>query len=172
MAVGPLARLLAQLVVPVVAVLARALPAAYAQALQNAKKAGVDAAEASAPVFGRRIARNEALQILNLSEAEATPEAIQKVSQKKGWAGLNSPYILLLICQFVPLLCITAIRKIFCSQRCQQRRKLLFAVQNIPSTRIAERVSKGEARGRVSKSEGECRKQTVDFRLRQHCILK
>ncbi len=80
MAIGPLARLLAQLVVPVVAVLARAIPAAYGQALQNARKAGVDAAEASAPVFGKRISRSEALQVLNLSEAEAIkPEVIQKV---------------------------------------------------------------------------------------------
>jgi len=78
MAVGPLARIIAQLVVPVVAVLARALPAAYAQALQNARKAGVDAAEASAPVFGKRITRSEALQVLNLTEAEATPQAVQK----------------------------------------------------------------------------------------------
>lgn len=77
---GPLARLLTQLVVPVVAVLARALPAAYGQALQNARKAGVDAAEASAPVFGKRISRSEALQVLNLTETEAAdPEVIQKV---------------------------------------------------------------------------------------------
>lgn len=78
--VGPLARLVAQLVVPLVAVLARAIPAAYGQALQNARKAGVDAAEASAPVFGKRISRSEALQVLNLTEKEAAnPEAIQKV---------------------------------------------------------------------------------------------
>lgn len=77
---GPLARFLAQLVVPVVAVLARAIPAAYGQALQNARKAGVDAAEASAPVFGKRISRAEALQVLNLTEKEAAnPEAIQRV---------------------------------------------------------------------------------------------
>jgi hypothetical protein len=80
MAIGPLARILAQLVVPVIAVLARAIPAAYGQALQNARKAGVGAAEASAPVFGKRISRSEALQVLNLAEKEATPEAIQKVS--------------------------------------------------------------------------------------------
>ena len=79
MAVGPFARILAQIVVPVVAVLARALPAAYSQALQNARKAGVDATEAAAPVFGKRISRSEALQILNLTEASANPEAIQKV---------------------------------------------------------------------------------------------
>ena len=81
MAIGPFARIIAQIVVPVVAVLARALPAAYAQALQNARKSGVDAAEAAQPVFGKRISRSEALQVLNLTEEEvaANPEAIQKV---------------------------------------------------------------------------------------------
>jgi mitochondrial import inner membrane translocase subunit TIM16 len=81
MAIGPIARIVAQLIVPIVAVLARALPAAYAQALQNARKAGVEAAEASAPVFGKRISRSEALQVLNLTEEDiaANPEAIQKV---------------------------------------------------------------------------------------------
>lgn len=83
MAPGPLLRLLAQIVVPVVAVLARALPAAYAQALQNARKSGVNAAEAAAPVFGKRISRSEALQVLNLTEVEASsPEAIQKQFEK------------------------------------------------------------------------------------------
>jgi len=83
MAPGPLLKLLAQIVVPVVAVLARALPAAYAQALQNARKSGVNAAEAAAPVFGKRISRSEALQVLNLTEAEASsPEAIQKQFEK------------------------------------------------------------------------------------------
>ena len=82
MAAGPLARLLAQVIVPVVAVLARALPAAYAQALQNARKSGVTAAEA-APTFRKRITRSEALQVLNLTEKEAaSSEAIQKVRPK------------------------------------------------------------------------------------------
>jgi hypothetical protein len=81
MAIGPFVRILAQLVVPVVAVLARAIPAAYGQALANGRKAGLGAAaEAAAPVFGKRISRSEALQVLNLAEKEATPEAIQKVS--------------------------------------------------------------------------------------------
>lgn len=78
---GPLFRLATQLIVPIVAVLARAIPAAYGQALQNARKAGVDAAESSAPVFGKRISRSEALQVLNLTEKEAAnPEVIQQVS--------------------------------------------------------------------------------------------
>lgn len=80
MAIGPFARVLAQLVVPVVAVLARAIPAAWGQAVKNAQKSGVAAEAASAPVFGKKISRSEALSVLNLTEAEATPEAIQKVS--------------------------------------------------------------------------------------------
>jgi len=86
MALGPLFRLATQLIVPVVAVLARAIPAAYGQALQNARKAGVDAAatEASSagPIFaGKRISRSEALQVLNMTEEEmvAKPELIEKV---------------------------------------------------------------------------------------------
>lgn len=82
MAVGPLARLLAQLVVPVISVLARALPAAYAQALQNARKAGVsheEATKAASQMLRKTLSKTEALQILNLSETEATAEAIQKV---------------------------------------------------------------------------------------------
>jgi hypothetical protein len=103
MAVGPLARLLAQVIVPVIAVMARALPAAYAQALQNARKAGVSAStEAAAPVFGKRISRSEALQVLNVTEQElaADPELIQKVRkteqawlvEKKGRWGASQKY--------------------------------------------------------------------------------
>ena len=81
MAVGPFARILAQVVVPVVAVLARALPAAYAQALQNARKSGVNAAETAAPIFRKKISQSEALQVLNLTEKEAaSAETVQKVS--------------------------------------------------------------------------------------------
>lgn len=85
MAIGPFARLLAQIVVPVVAVLARAIPAAYGQALNNARKAGVDATEAAAPVFGKHIPRMEALQVLNITEKEikADPTIVQKVSVYK-----------------------------------------------------------------------------------------
>jgi len=80
MAVGPFARILAQVIVPVVAVLARAIPAAYGQALNNARKAGVDATEAAAPVFGKRISRSEALMVLNITEQElkADPQIVQK----------------------------------------------------------------------------------------------
>lgn len=85
MALGPLFRIAAQIVVPMVAVLARAIPAAYGQALQNARKAGIDAASetssSAAPLFvGKKISRAEALQVLNLTETEASqPQVVQKV---------------------------------------------------------------------------------------------
>lgn len=84
MAIGPLARLLAQLVVPVVAVLARALPAAYAQALANARKSGVHAAEQTPNILRtNRISQSEALAVLNIpNETEATIENIEKQYEK------------------------------------------------------------------------------------------
>lgn len=77
MAVGPFARLVAQLIVPVIAVLARALPAAYAQALNNARQQGNG--RVVTPLLRKTLSKQEALQILNLSESEATVEAIEKV---------------------------------------------------------------------------------------------
>eukprot|EP00536_Pseudo-nitzschia_multiseries_P006010 jgi/Psemu1/192121/e_gw1.123.73.1 len=84
MAIGPFARILAQVIVPVVAVLARAIPAAYGQALSNARKAGVDAQEAAAPVFGKTISRSEALMVLNLTEeqVQADPEVVRQQFEK------------------------------------------------------------------------------------------
>jgi import inner membrane translocase subunit TIM16 len=85
MAVGPLARIIAQVIVPAIAVLVRALPAAYAQALGNAKKGGVTAAQA---VTRKAMSKEEALQILNLHQEEKlTAEAIQKV---RGCDALSS----------------------------------------------------------------------------------
>mmetsp|Transcript_15347 Transcript_15347/g.27932 ORF Transcript_15347/g.27932 Transcript_15347/m.27932 type:complete len:145 (-) Transcript_15347:382-816(-) len=84
MAIGPLGRIIAQGVLAGVAVLARALPAAYAAALQNARKSGADkaageAARKGASFLGKaRMAKDEALMILNVTEQEATAEAIQK----------------------------------------------------------------------------------------------
>lgn len=78
---GPFARIIAQVIVPVVAVLARAIPAAYAQALQNARKSGMDANTATqATNFLRKtMSTAEAMQVLNLTEGEATAKAISKV---------------------------------------------------------------------------------------------
>lgn len=84
MALGPLGRILAQGVVAGIAVLARALPAAYAAALQNARKSGADkaaseAARKGASFLGKtRMSRDEALMVLNITEKEATPKAIQR----------------------------------------------------------------------------------------------
>mmetsp|Transcript_5607 Transcript_5607/g.9553 ORF Transcript_5607/g.9553 Transcript_5607/m.9553 type:complete len:142 (+) Transcript_5607:146-571(+) len=83
MALGPLARILAQGVVAGIAVLARSLPAAYAAALQNARKSGADKAAGEAALKGAsflgkaRMPKDEALMVLNVTEHEATAEAIQ-----------------------------------------------------------------------------------------------
>ncbi len=84
MALGPIARVLAQAAVMGVTILIRAIPAAYGAALQNARKSGVDAAAASAKtggVFGgRKMALDEAMMVLNLeTKAELDPKLIQKV---------------------------------------------------------------------------------------------
>ena len=84
MALGPLGRVIAQGILVGVTILARALPAAYASALQNARKTGADkaaeeAARKGASFLGKaRISKDEALHVLNLTEGEATAEAIQK----------------------------------------------------------------------------------------------
>ena len=84
MAFGPLGRVVAQVVIAGIAVLARAIPAAYGAALQNARKSGADKAaeeglRKGASFLGKaRISKDEALMVLNLSEGEATAEAIQK----------------------------------------------------------------------------------------------
>mmetsp|Transcript_10060 Transcript_10060/g.28197 ORF Transcript_10060/g.28197 Transcript_10060/m.28197 type:complete len:94 (-) Transcript_10060:830-1111(-) len=83
MALGPLARVAAQLVVAGIAVMAKALPSAYQQALNNAKKGGGAAAAGAAKDGGfmarKVMARDEALQVMNLAEGECTAEAVQKV---------------------------------------------------------------------------------------------
>jgi len=80
--IGPLARILVQAAVMGASILARALPAAYGAALNNARKGGVDAAKASGEsVFGKkRIAFDEALMVLNLQDAgeKVTAEQVQK----------------------------------------------------------------------------------------------
>mmetsp|Transcript_4304 Transcript_4304/g.10265 ORF Transcript_4304/g.10265 Transcript_4304/m.10265 type:complete len:154 (+) Transcript_4304:57-518(+) len=87
MALGPLARVAAQLVVAGIAVMAKALPSAYQQALNNAKKGGGAAAAGAAKDGGgfmarRLMARDEALQVMNLTEAECTAEAVHKQYKK------------------------------------------------------------------------------------------
>jgi len=91
MVLGPLARVLIQGAVVGISILARALPAAYGKALQNARKSGIDAAAAgAAPGEGgvaaglftkKRIRKDEALAVLNLQdlkEGEVDLEVVQK----------------------------------------------------------------------------------------------
>ena len=80
MALGPIARALAQVAVLGISVLARALPAAYSAAVQNAKKNGVQGA-ASVIQKKNGMMKAEALEILNITEKEYTMEQVQKVSQ-------------------------------------------------------------------------------------------
>ena len=72
MALGPIARVAAQAVVAGIAVLARAIPAAYGQAIANARKSGAGAAT-NATLSGRRLAAmlaSEGLGLgLNLDDA-------------------------------------------------------------------------------------------------------
>jgi len=82
-AAGPFARVIVQVVVAGIAVLSRALPAAYQQALQNAKKGGVDAeaAKSAGGMFARKvISHAEAMQVLNVTEEEIVkdPEVVQR----------------------------------------------------------------------------------------------
>ena len=86
MAMGPLGRVVAQAVVAGIAIIARTLPAAYAAALDNARKSGIANEQASssssssdpankkgggASFLGRaRMSKDEALMVLNLTEEE------------------------------------------------------------------------------------------------------
>ena len=83
-------RVVAQAAVLGISVLARAIPAAYGAALQNARKGGVDAAARASKggkggsVFStNKISVDEALLVLNVEKAEVVskPELIQKVSE-------------------------------------------------------------------------------------------
>jgi mitochondrial import inner membrane translocase subunit TIM16 len=83
MAVGPLARLLAQVIVPVIAVVARALPAAYAQALQHARRTGASSAAATTnPFAASKMSLPEAKQILNLTDDVINIELMERQYQK------------------------------------------------------------------------------------------
>lgn len=84
LAIGPLARIIAQLIVPAIAIIAKTLPAAYAAALQNARKSGVadsatDVTNKGASFLGRaRMSKDEALQVLNLNEHDCNVETVQR----------------------------------------------------------------------------------------------
>mmetsp|Transcript_23077 Transcript_23077/g.26331 ORF Transcript_23077/g.26331 Transcript_23077/m.26331 type:complete len:120 (+) Transcript_23077:69-428(+) len=82
MAPLPLGKIIAQVLVPLVALVARAIPAAYSQALANARRNGVDATKTASNLINRQLSKSEALQILNLSETEMTAEAVEKQFEK------------------------------------------------------------------------------------------
>jgi mitochondrial import inner membrane translocase subunit TIM16 len=86
MAIGPLARMLAQIVVPVVAVLARALPAAYAQALNNARRSGAAAASETAAsqniLRPNRISTGEALSVLNFATEDEARTSLARIEEQ------------------------------------------------------------------------------------------
>lgn len=81
MALGPVAKVVAQAVLMGVSILARAIPAAYGAALQNAKKGGVDAAKATSEgiLSRKKMSIDEALMVMNLEKSQVTPESVQKV---------------------------------------------------------------------------------------------
>ena len=81
LAIGPLARLIAQLIVPAIAIIAKTLPAAYAAALQNAKKFGVADGATDAASKGASFLEDEALQVLNLTENDISDdvESVQRL---------------------------------------------------------------------------------------------
>uniref|UniRef100_A0A6U5HF93 Presequence translocated-associated motor subunit PAM16 n=1 Tax=Corethron hystrix TaxID=216773 RepID=A0A6U5HF93_9STRA len=72
--VGPLGRIIAQGVLLGVSILSRALPAAYAQAIQNARKNGVQAAART--VKKGQMSVDEAADILNLQQKIGTVSKI------------------------------------------------------------------------------------------------
>jgi len=76
---GPIARALAQVAVLGVSVLARAIPAAYSAAVQNAKKNGVQGASSVIQKAKGGMMKSEALEILNITEKAYTMEMVQKV---------------------------------------------------------------------------------------------
>jgi import inner membrane translocase subunit TIM16 len=86
MAIGPLGRIIAQIIVPAIAIMARTLPAAYAAALENARKSGVgadaaagDAARKGASFLGKaRMSKDEALMVLNLTESDVSVDAVRR----------------------------------------------------------------------------------------------
>ena len=81
--IGPVVKIIAQVAAVGAMVLARALPAAYAKALQNAKKGGAGAASTTESILTRnKLQLSEALQIMNLTEGEVTAEAVQKQYDK------------------------------------------------------------------------------------------
>jgi import inner membrane translocase subunit TIM16 len=99
MALGPLGRIIAQSVVAGIAIIARTLPAAYAAALENARKSGTTANEASgtdplkkgASFLGKaRMSKDEAYMVLNLTEEEVSKDVTSIQRQYDRYFAANA----------------------------------------------------------------------------------
>ena len=104
MAMGPLGRVVAQAVVAGIAIIARTLPAAYAAALDNARKSGIANEQASssssdptnkkgggASFLGRaRMSKDEALMVLNLTEEELARDVASVQRQYDRYFAANA----------------------------------------------------------------------------------
>lgn len=76
MALGPIVRVVAQVAVLGISILSRAIPAAYAAAVANAKKNGVQGSSTAMKKGG--MLRSEALDILNITEKQYSVEVVKK----------------------------------------------------------------------------------------------
>jgi import inner membrane translocase subunit TIM16 len=105
MAMGPLGRIVTQTVVAGIAIIARTLPAAYAAALDNARKSGIANEQASsssdpankkgggggASFLGRaRMSKDEALMVLNLTEEELARDVASVQRQYDRYFAVNA----------------------------------------------------------------------------------
>lgn len=88
---APLGRILAQVIVPIIATLARAIPAAYQQAVQNAKKGGASSATATATAFSKKLmSKEEAMMILNITDQQIVTDAQVVEQQYQRYFAANS----------------------------------------------------------------------------------
>lgn len=98
MALGPLGRIIAQSVVAGIAIIARTLPAAYAAALENARKSGTTANEASTDPLKKgtsflgkaQMSKDEAYMVLNLTEEEVSKDVTSIQRQYDRYFGANA----------------------------------------------------------------------------------
>ncbi len=98
MALGPLGRIIAQSVVAGIAIIARTLPAAYAAALENARKSGTTANDAStdplkkgASFLGKaQMSKDEAYMVLNLTEEEVSKDVTSIQRQYDRYFAANA----------------------------------------------------------------------------------
>lgn len=88
---GPLAKILAQALVVVGSVAGRAFLQAYQQAAQQAKQGGKGAAQKATKTFRKRMKREEALKVLNFSEAIPPTNVSEVMEQYNRYFTANDP---------------------------------------------------------------------------------